>query len=107
MECPLFKSVNLFTKGHCHLAFVKNHNNNIAGIITFEDVLQQLLRKEAIQRYKNYSINNENDRDDSKSENLCKKLYHKFKHSNTLEAPLVEEFQLAEKESSNIKVVIN
>ena len=106
-ECDVFSAFILLSKGHCHMAFVKDKAENVIGIITLEDIIQQFIRKDKITRLTLSSVDTENDVLERKTENICTKFFGRFRSSSTLEIPLVEEFQMAEKGESNFKAVLN
>lgn len=95
VQAGLIEALNLFSNGPCHMAFVTDDDNKVIGIVTLEDVLKQLMKKQISTEF-SYFSNSENDTEDKGSENFCRKIYNKFRRSNTLEKPLFGEFQLTE-----------
>ena len=92
-----YDAIPVFSEGNCHLAFVKDENDEVVGIVTLEDILQQFMKKRDSMGQLSFAGESENDTSDKRTESIFRKIYNKFRGEKSLEMPLVSEFQMAEK----------
>ncbi|OMJ74276.1 hypothetical protein SteCoe_26829 [Stentor coeruleus] len=98
----IYTVLSLFSQYSCHMAFVVDDNENTIGLITLKDIIKELIKKEKTLHYRTSITETEVDVNEKKTEGFFRKIFNNIRRKNHVNKDLIEEFQLAEKDSLKV-----